>query len=161
VPEVPGTTASNDPVPGTGSTQPQPTSQKEPQEATGAQQVAANSPDTQPKVEPPDQTETPSPGAQDPAAQKSGNTNSAQENATPEGKTRSTVGTLQIVSRCWANVYVDGKPKGRAPRPPITLSAGLHRLRLVGNRTIQNPEGDIEIKAGETFEYHVQCPSEG
>jgi serine/threonine-protein kinase len=144
-PEVPGTAASKDPVAATGSTpKPLPTPLDPP-----------------PRVETPVQPETP-PTPQpvvtvpDPVAERT-EQNSAQQNATSHVKPRSPVGRLQLVSKCWAYVYVDGKKKGRAPMPSISLPAGPHVLRLLGNSAIQNPEAEIEVKAGETYEYNVKC----
>jgi serine/threonine-protein kinase len=145
VPEVPGTSAAKDPVAATDpKLRPSPT----PREPL-------------PKVETPPQLETPSTQpalAKAPESEKA-ETNSAQENATSSVKPRSAVGTLQIVSRCWAHVYIDGKRlKRKAPLPPFSLPAGPHKLRLLGNASIENPEADIEITAGATYEYKVKCP---
>ncbi|HYO74280.1 MAG TPA: protein kinase [Archangium sp.] len=150
VPEVPATSAAKDSV-----------ATKDP-----TPQPLLPPPDAQPKVETPEQPETPPTPqvvakVEDPAPQKT-EPNSVRENATSTVKPRSSVGTLQIVSRCWAYVYIDGKQlKRKAPLPPFSLSTGLHTLRLLGNRAIENPEAEIEIKAGETYEYNVKCSTAG
>jgi serine/threonine protein kinase len=60
------------------------------------------------------------------------------------------MGTLQINTRPWSQVYVDGRFIGNVPQMAISLRAGDHRVTLV------NPEFDIRqtitvsIKAGET-----------
>ncbi|QQR92031.1 MAG: PEGA domain-containing protein [Myxococcales bacterium] len=59
-------------------------------------------------------------------------------------------GTLQINSRPWSQVYVDGKAMGVTPQMSLKLSAGSHKIRL------HNPDFNLEktinvsIKAGQT-----------
>jgi eukaryotic-like serine/threonine-protein kinase len=152
VPAVTGTSASTDPVAAKNPTpQPLPTP-----------------PDPQPKVETPPQPETPptQPAvatAQDPAPQKT-EPNSVQENATPGTKPRSSPngsGSLQIVSACWADVYIDGKRRGRAPIRPLSLPAGPHTLGLLGNLKVAKHRATIIIKPGETLEYTAPCQPAG
>jgi len=71
-------------------------------------------------------------------------------------------GTLQLVSLCWANLYVDGKPRGRMPETKVlSLSPGRHRVELRGNKAITNRSGTITIRSGATSTYDVICPDEG
>ncbi|ATB31041.1 serine/threonine-protein kinase [Melittangium boletus] len=71
-------------------------------------------------------------------------------------------GTLQFVSLCWANLYVDGKPRGRMPETKVlSLSPGKHRVELRGNKAITNRSGTITIRSGATSTYEVVCPDEG
>ncbi|WP_375770804.1 serine/threonine protein kinase [Archangium gephyra] len=148
-PEVTGTAASKDPAAGTGSTpRPLPTPL-----------------DSPPGVETPEQPETP-PTPQpvvtssDPVPEKTG-TNSEQQNATSVTKPRSTTGTFQLISGCWADVYIDGKLRGRAPIRPVTLSAGTHKLSLIGNPKIKNHRTEIQIPEGDKFEYTAPCQPAG
>ncbi|WNG60757.1 hypothetical protein F0U59_43170 [Archangium gephyra] len=62
------------------------------------------------------------------------------------------VGTLRVVSGHWADVYVDGKRKGRAPMGSISLPVGKHVVELRGNPRIKDYRVEGVIKAGETWE---------
>jgi hypothetical protein len=83
----------------------------------------------------------------------------------PRVKPNAGVGTLRLLSRGWADVYVDGRPKGRLPQAnSLELSAGKHKLKLVkpGYKTY---EAVIVITAEETTEHEVtwvkdEAPSE-
>jgi serine/threonine-protein kinase len=151
-PEVPGTAASKDPVAATGS---------EPQSLP-------TPPVPEPKVEPPVQPETPpTPQAvatvPDPVPEKT-EPNSAPQNATSHVKPRSAPsgsGSLQLVSECWADVYIDGRRRGRAPMPPLPLPAGTHTLGLLGNLKVAKHRATIVIKPGETLEYIAPCQPAG
>ncbi|MFY0525743.1 protein kinase domain-containing protein [Archangium gephyra] len=153
VPEVPGTAASKDPVAATGSTpQPQPTP-----------------PDPPPRVETPVQPETP-PTSQtvatvpDPVPEKT-EPNSAQQNATSVVKPRSPSsanGWLRVIAaKCWTDVYVDSKRRGRAPIYSLPLPSGPHVLGLLGNPRVKRHEEDIVIKPGETLEINAPCMPAG
>ncbi|AKJ07013.1 PEGA domain-containing protein [Archangium gephyra] len=61
-------------------------------------------------------------------------------------------GQLRIVTNYWADVYVDGKRKGRAPTPPISLPAGKHVVELRGNPRVKDYRIEVVIKAGERLE---------
>ena len=52
----------------------------------------------------------------------------------------------------WADVYVDGKRKGRAPMAPISLPVGKHVVELRGNPGMKDYRVEGVIKAGETWE---------
>ena len=153
VPEVPGTSATKDPVAATGPTpQPLPTSLAPP-------------PKVETPVQQPETPPTPQPVATvpDPVPEKT-EQNSAQPNATSNMKPRSAPsgsGSLQVVSECWADVYIDGKRRGRAPMPPLPLSAGPHTLSLLGNIKVAKHRAAIVIKPGETLEYTAPCQPAG
>jgi eukaryotic-like serine/threonine-protein kinase len=75
-------------------------------------------------------------------------------------------GTLRLVVRGWADIWVDGEKKGRVP--PINelkLSAGRHELQLI-NPAVKPYRAIITITAGKTLEHRVLFqpsggPSEG
>ncbi len=59
-------------------------------------------------------------------------------------------GKLELRIRPFASVFVDGKPMGQTPPlPPLTLSVGKHRLKLVNEELHKTVEQDIVIRAGE------------
>ena len=58
-------------------------------------------------------------------------------------------GHLELRIRPFAVVFLDGKPMGETPLPPLTLPVGKHRLRLVNEKLQKNIEQDIVVKAGE------------
>jgi serine/threonine-protein kinase len=78
----------------------------------------------------------------------------------------SRTGTLRLVVRGWADIWVDGEKKGRVP--PINelqLSAGRHELQLI-NPAVKPYRAVITITAGKTLEHRVLFqpaggPSEG
>jgi serine/threonine-protein kinase len=86
-----------------------------------------------------------------------------QKGATSGDKSRSPVGAgmgrLQIVSICYAEVWVDKQPKGGLPLAPIALQAGPHTLELRGNSDIpfKNRVQRIRIRAGAVTEVPVNC----
>ncbi|OJT17897.1 hypothetical protein BO221_43670 [Archangium sp. Cb G35] len=152
VPEVPATSVAKAPV---AVTDPPPQPPPTPLEAQPQPKVEET------KVEAPAQPET-LPTAQavamapEQGSQKT-EPNSAQQNATSGTKPRSSPGgegTLRIVSKCWAEVYIDGKLRGEAPMPPRALSAGRHAITLLGNSGWKH-RAEIVIKAGQTFEYEA------
>jgi hypothetical protein len=62
-------------------------------------------------------------------------------------------GTLQINSRPWARVLVDGKFVGHTPQRSLKLAAGWHRVRLINEPLGMSKSLDIEIRAGQTARY--------
>ncbi|QRN95813.1 protein kinase [Archangium violaceum] len=122
-------------------------------------QAIANPPAPQKQPEPPAQVEAPTP-------QKTVPEESEEKNATSDGTRRSAVmaktGSLQIVSECWAKVYVNGEFKGEVPRStPIILSVGAHKLELRESPAIENPRAEVSINPGKN-KYVARCrPSEG
>jgi PEGA domain len=62
-------------------------------------------------------------------------------------------GTLQINSRPWARVMVDGKFVGHTPQRGLKLAAGWHRIRLINEPLGMSKSLDIEIRAGQTARY--------
>lgn len=56
------------------------------------------------------------------------------------------MGTLSVDAKPWAEVLVDGQPKGTTPLAAVNLPAGKHRI------TLRNPE----LKAEESFEVNIE-----
>ena len=48
-------------------------------------------------------------------------------------------GTVDINTRPWSEVYIDGRRVGNTPQRGLTLSAGRHRIRFV------NPDFNISV----------------
>jgi hypothetical protein len=65
-------------------------------------------------------------------------------------------GNLQIVSGHWADVYVDGRLKGRAPMRRLSLPVGKHVVELRGNPGIKDYRIEVVIRAGETVEVEAR-----
>ncbi len=59
------------------------------------------------------------------------------------------LGHLELRIRPFALVFLDGKPMGQTPLPPLALPVGKHRLRLVNDDLAKNIEQDIVVRAGE------------
>ncbi len=57
-------------------------------------------------------------------------------------------GTLLIVVRPWADVWVDGKMVGQAPMKPISLLEGTHKVSLVNSELGKKVERKVKIEAG-------------
>ena len=62
-------------------------------------------------------------------------------------------GTLQINSRPWAKVVVDGKFMSHTPQRALKLPAGWHRVRLINEPLGMSKSLDIEITANETSRF--------
>ena len=78
----------------------------------------------------------------------------------PRPAPKRAMGALRIVPKgCWMDVFVDGKPIGRAPHDPFPVATGPHLLRLT-NPACTTPvlEKQIVIKPGETlvFEHNFR-----
>lgn len=64
--------------------------------------------------------------------------------------------TLTVVTRPWAEVFVDGQSRGYTPRVrALRLSPGPHRLRFV-NPLCDAVEEDLHVTAGETVSREVK-----
>jgi serine/threonine-protein kinase len=73
----------------------------------------------------------------------------------------SRTGTLRLVVRGWADIWVDGEKKGRVP--PINelkLTAGRHELQLI-NPAVKPYRAIITITAGKTLEHRVLFQPDG
>ena len=72
------------------------------------------------------------------------------------------MGTLQVGTRVWVDVYVDGRKVGRAPnRTRYELPAGPHRLRAEQPGSDCAPfEDAFTIRPGETTRMRLSdsCP---
>ncbi|HKP62247.1 MAG TPA: PEGA domain-containing protein [Polyangiales bacterium] len=62
-------------------------------------------------------------------------------------------GILQINSRPWARVFVDGRFVGNTPQRSLRLTAGWHRVRLINEPMGMSKSLDIEISAGQTARF--------
>jgi len=70
---------------------------------------------------------------------------SSGENLAAEG------GTLQINSRPWARVFVDGRFVGHTPQRALKLSPGKHTIRLVNDPLSMSKTIEVVIPTGETI----------
>jgi hypothetical protein len=61
------------------------------------------------------------------------------------------VGTLRLQVKYWADVYVDGKRRGRAPMASFSLPAGRHVIELRGNPNYKDYRAEVVIRAGESL----------
>jgi hypothetical protein len=58
-------------------------------------------------------------------------------------------GTLQVNSRPWARILVDGHFMGHTPQRALRLAAGLHRVLLVNDELDMNKVFEVVIQPGE------------
>jgi hypothetical protein len=58
-------------------------------------------------------------------------------------------GTLQVNSRPWSRILVDGQFMGHTPQRALRLAAGRHRVLLVNDELDMNKFFEITIEAGE------------
>ncbi|HZI13891.1 MAG TPA: PEGA domain-containing protein, partial [Myxococcus sp.] len=64
--------------------------------------------------------------------------------------------TLVVVTRPWAEVFVDGQSRGYTPRVrEVRLSPGTHRLRFV-NPLCDEVEEEVQVTAGQTLSREVK-----
>ncbi|MFE8605740.1 serine/threonine-protein kinase [Archangium violaceum] len=140
-----------------------------PPQPSPTQPEAQPQPKVESKVEAPAQPETPPTEQAVAIAPEQGpqktEPNSAQQNATSGAKSRSSSnanGWLRVIAtKCWTDVYVDSKRKGRAPISSLSLPAGPHVLGLLGNPRVKRHQEDIVIKPGETLEINAPCTPAG
>jgi serine/threonine protein kinase len=70
-------------------------------------------------------------------------------------------GKLLLIVRAWADIWVDGKQKGRVPPlNELELPVGRHELRLV-NPSLKPYRAVVTISAGETLEHRVIVQDSG
>lgn len=81
----------------------------------------------------------------------SGNEPTPPRASTPGTSKEGGLGTLRLQMKYWADVYVDGKRRGRAPMPPISLPVGRHVIELRGNPNIKDYRTEVVIRAGESL----------
>jgi serine/threonine-protein kinase len=109
--------------------------------------------------------------AQQPAADTSAQTaprkDSPARSSTARAKREDTrastsrTGTLRLVVRGWADIWVDGEKKGRVPPVnELKLSAGRHELQLI-NPSLKPYRATITITAGKTLEHRVHLQPTG
>jgi hypothetical protein len=58
-------------------------------------------------------------------------------------------GTLQVNSRPWARILVDGHFMGHTPQRALRLPVGLHRVLLVNDELDMNKVFEVVIQPGE------------
>lgn len=58
-------------------------------------------------------------------------------------------GTLQVNSRPWARILVDGRFMGHTPQRALRLPAGMHRVLLVNDQLDMNKVFEVVIQPGE------------
>jgi len=63
-------------------------------------------------------------------------------------------GHLELRIRPYATIFLDDKKLGDTPLPPITVSVGKHKLRLVNPAFGKDVELNIVIKPGDNVVKH-------
>jgi eukaryotic-like serine/threonine-protein kinase len=119
--------------------QTQPTRTKEPDKNNGATQDARATGDPAPRTteRPPSQT------TRTPAKKK---VNQAKKKT---ARSTAKFGTLRVVVKPWAKVYLDGKYLDETPFPPVRVKAGKHTVRLVNPDLKKDVKRRIFLKAGQ------------
>jgi serine/threonine-protein kinase len=69
-------------------------------------------------------------------------------------------GFLLVVARPWADVSVDGVPRGQTPLGRFALPPGPHQV-LLTHPDYRNYPRRVVIRPGETFRLEVDLRSEG
>ncbi len=69
-------------------------------------------------------------------------------------------GALLVVARPWADVSVDGVPRGQTPLARIPLPAGPHAV-LLTHPDYQPYPRRVTIRPGETFRLTVDLATDG
>ena len=142
--------------------------------AEGSQQVDAVPTEAQAQVETPSRTETPpSTQTEAPAQGEASAVQPPDTTASPQkdpvvavtprprpARSRAP-GTLQIVAKCWGDVYIDNEFIKRAPVQALPLSAGKHKVELRGNPTIKQPSVTLVIPSGKLLEHTFFCGTSG
>ncbi len=66
--------------------------------------------------------------------------------------------SLEFRVRPYAQVFLDGKPLGQTPFPPVKVAVGRHTIRLVNEKLAKDVMVDFEVKAGEAnvFKYNLK-----
>jgi protein kinase-like protein/PEGA domain-containing protein len=77
----------------------------------------------------------------------------------PSSNAEVAVGLLQVAVRPWAEVSVDGNVVGTTPLDRISLSPGVHRIR-VQHPAYEPVERSVKIRSGETAKLTVDLPNE-
>jgi serine/threonine-protein kinase len=136
---------------------PAPRPEPEPLVGTGAQQAPVPVPDSK------DPVETPAESVAEPTSPPNPEPEPVRQHVPRQKKaTEAGTGSLQLVSECFAEVYVGKQFKGRLPMEAMSLAAGWHTLELRGNPGIPLKERvkKLRIRAGKPTEYVVNCPPE-
>ena len=69
-------------------------------------------------------------------------------------------GYLLVVVTPWADISVDGVPRGETPLKAFPLAPGPHAV-LLTNPLYQPYRRRVIIRSGETFRLNVDLPHEG
>jgi serine/threonine-protein kinase len=129
---------------------------KQPSTATPTEQQPAPAGETLAELTP----RTKSPAAPEPPSRPVRPSTSRPGQTGPSEKSASGTGTLSLVMRGWANIFVDGKPMGRVPPlNELQLPAGQHELVLI-NPALRPYKTLVTIKAGQTLEHLVEFQTE-
>ena len=67
------------------------------------------------------------------------------------------VGRLQIVSTCWAYVYIDGTMRGRVPMPALAVSVGSHTVELKRNPQVEDYRVQVVVPASGDVRVNAPC----
>jgi hypothetical protein len=88
--------------------------------------------------------------AREPREPREAASHSASSAAVAAPAAESGTGTLQINSRPWANVYVDGQMVGHTPQMGLSLPAGRHTIKLENPTMNMSKSLSVTIHAGQT-----------
>jgi serine/threonine-protein kinase len=89
--------------------------------------------------------------AREPREPREAASHSASSAAVAAPAAESGTGTLQINSRPWANVYVDGQMVGHTPQMGLSLPAGRHTIKLENPTMNMSKSLSVTIHAGQTL----------
>ncbi len=130
---------------------------------TAARAVARKSPAPTAPALPPKATPSPAAGATPPpetTAPVALTTAAAASTASAPPPPVQADGALLVLVTPWADVTVDGVPRGQIPLGPIRLAPGAHTV-LLEHPDYQPVRRKVTIRSGETQRLAVDLPSEG
>jgi serine/threonine-protein kinase len=149
-PSAPEATA---PPPSPEPTAPAPTQSPTPRPARATEGQVV--PSARPAVTPAPEQPSPTPATAEPAIQVPRATQLPGPTPTPQAD-----GALLVVARPWADVSVDGVPRGQTPLARIPLSPGPHAVSLT-HPDYQPYPRRVTIRPGETFRLTVDLATDG
>lgn len=133
-PAAPEVTTSNDPLAKLETPPPKPREEKPPEKQAPPEK---DEPRSTAKEEPrPSKTKAPPPKKAAPAA--------SAEPSSDDGN----MATLQLTVTPWADVWVDGKKRGRTPMKPLKLRPGKHVIKLENTEWHVKRTDTVELQAG-------------
>jgi serine/threonine-protein kinase len=148
---APSTPEATAPAPSLEPTAPGPTPSPAPRSPRIREEVL---PSTRPQATPTPEQPSPTPATHEPAREVLPATPAPA--ATPASRSD---GALLVVARPWADVSVDGVPRGQTPLARIPLSPGPHAVLLTHPDYLPYPRR-VTIRPGETFSLNVDLPSD-